>query len=91
MNLETSPDIKVSRSFKDYYELLNKRIKYLQDILFNFKSKKLAVISKDRGFFQYKSRDIIYIIPPWQVSYAQHHLKLLLNMYFLWHSPLPVN
>ena len=45
MNLETNPDIKVSRSFKEYYELLNKRIKYLQDILFNFKSKRLAMIN----------------------------------------------
>ena len=64
MNLETNPDIKVSRSFKEYYELLNKRIKYLQDILFNFKSKTLAMINEDRGFFQYKSRDLIYIISP---------------------------
>ena len=33
MDLEMNPDIKVSKSFKEYYELLNKRIKYLQDIL----------------------------------------------------------
>ena len=64
MNLESNPDIKVSRTFKEYYELLNKRIKYLQDILFNFKSKRLAIINKDRGFFQYKSGDLIYIIYP---------------------------
>ena len=38
LNVESNPSIKVSRNFKDYYELLNKRIKYLQDILFNFKS-----------------------------------------------------
>ena len=62
MNLETNLDIKVSRSFKEYYELLNKRIKYLQDILFNFKSKRLAMINKERGFFQYKNGDHIYII-----------------------------
>ena len=37
-NIESNPDIKVSRNFREYYELLNKRIKYLQDILFNFKS-----------------------------------------------------
>ena len=29
VNLESIPDIKVSRTFKEYYELLNKRIKYL--------------------------------------------------------------
>ena len=37
LNVDSNPDIKVSRNFKEYYELLNKTIKYLQDILFNFK------------------------------------------------------
>ena len=32
-NVESNSDIKVSRNFREYYELLNKRIKYLQDIL----------------------------------------------------------
>ena len=63
-NLESNPDIKVSRSFKEYYELLNKKIKYLQDILFKFNSKRLAMINKDRGFFQYKGGDLVYIISP---------------------------
>ena len=64
INLESNPDIKVSRTFKEYYELLNKRIKYLQDILFNFKSKRSAMINKDRGLLQYKGGDLIYIISP---------------------------
>ena len=54
LNVESNPDIKVSRNFKEYYELLNKRIKYLQDILFNFKSWRLAMINKDRENFQYR-------------------------------------
>ena len=54
INLDSNPDIKVSGTFREYYELLNKRIRYLQDILFNFKSKRLAMINKDRAFFQYK-------------------------------------
>ena len=64
INLDSNPDLKVSGTFREYYELLNKRIKYLQDILFNFKSKRLAMISRDRAFFQYKSGDLIYIILP---------------------------
>ena len=52
IDLESNPDMKVSKSFKEYYELLNKRIKCLQDILFNFKSRRLAMINKDRGIFQ---------------------------------------
>ena len=39
LNAETNPDIKVSTNFREYYDLLNKRIRYLQDILFNFKSR----------------------------------------------------
>ena len=62
-NLESNPDIKMYRTFKEYYELLNKRIKYLHDILFNFKSKRLATIKKDRAFFQYKSGDFT-LYPP---------------------------
>ena len=44
--VNSNPDIKVSKNYKEYYELLNKRIKYLQDILFNFKLQRLAMINK---------------------------------------------
>ena len=64
LNIESNPDIKVSKTFKEYYELLNKRIKYLQDILFNFKSWRLAMINKDRENFQYRGGDLVYIISP---------------------------
>ena len=63
LNVDSNPDIKVSRNFKEYYELLNKRIKYLQDILFNFKSQRLAMINEDRENFQYKG-DLVYKISP---------------------------
>ena len=61
LNTETNPDVKVSRNFKEYCDLLNKRIKYLQDILFNFKSWTLAMINKNRENFQYKGGDLVYI------------------------------
>ena len=64
LNVESNPYIKVSRNFREYYELLNKRIKYLLDILFNFKSQRLAMINKDRENFQYKGGDLVYIIYP---------------------------
>ena len=78
LNLESKPDIKESRTFKEYYELLNKGIKYLQDILFNFKSKRLAMINKNRGFFQYKSGDLVYIISPLtsQLCTASHKVAI---------------
>ena len=62
--VNSDPDIKVSKNFKEYYDLLNKRINYLQDILFNFKLQRLAMINKDRGNFQYKGGDLVYIISP---------------------------
>ena len=64
LNINPNPDIKVSKNFKEYYDLLNKRIKYLQDILFNLKLQRLAMINKDRGNFQYKGGGLIYIISP---------------------------
>ena len=54
LNLDSNPDVKVSGTFKEYYELLNKRLKYLHDILLNFKSKRLTMRNKDRTFFSIK-------------------------------------
>ena len=64
LNLDSNPDIKVSGTFKEYYKLLNKRLNYLHVTLLNFKSKWLAMINKDRAFFQYISGDLVYIIFP---------------------------
>ena len=63
LNVETNPDIKVSRKFREYYGSLNKRIKYLQS-LFNFRSWRLAMVNKDRENFQYRGGDLVYIILP---------------------------
>ena len=64
LNLETMRDIKVSGTFTDYHTLLNKRFKYLHDLLQNFKSKRIAMINKDGAFFQYNSGGLVYIICP---------------------------
>ena len=37
LDLETDPDIKVSATYKEYYERLEKRLKYLQKVLQDFK------------------------------------------------------
>ena len=55
LNVETNSDIKVSRNFREYYDSLNKRIKYFQN-LFNFRSWRLAMFNKDRENFQYRGR-----------------------------------
>ena len=51
LDLQTDPDIKVSGTYKDYYTLLNKRLKYLQEIFQQFKSKQLAMINKNPKCF----------------------------------------
>ena len=58
------PDIKVSGTFNDCYNLLNKRLQYVHKLLQDFKYKRLAMINKDRSLFQYNSRDLVYIISP---------------------------
>ena len=62
--LETMPDIKVARTFKDYHDLLYKRLEYLHKLLRDFKSKRFAMMNKDRAFFQYNSGDLLCIISP---------------------------
>ena len=52
LNVESNTDIKVSRNFKEYYELLNKRIKYLQDILFNVKLQRLFAGKHNHSVFR---------------------------------------
>ena len=50
-NLESTPNTNFSGTFKDHYELLNKKLKYLHKLLLDFKSKRLAMINKDRALF----------------------------------------
>ena len=79
MHFTLHNNIKVSRNFKEYYELLNKRIKYLQDILFNFKLWRLAMINKDRENFCYKGGDLIYIISPLTSQLRTKSLKIVVK------------
>ena len=78
IDVESNPDIKVSRKFREYYKLLNKRIKYLQTILFNFKSRRLAMINKGGENFQYRGGDLVYIIFPLtsQLCMASHKVTI---------------
>ena len=64
LDLETDLDIKVSATYKEYYERLEKRLKYLQKILQDFKMKQLALLNKDWEYFQYNSGDLVYLISP---------------------------
>ena len=64
LDFETDPDTKMPGTFTEYYKLLEKRMKYLQDILQQFKSRCLAMINKNHKDFQYNSRGLVYNISP---------------------------
>ena len=83
LNVETNQDIKVSRNFRVYSESLNKRIKYLQNLLFNFKMWRLAMINKDRENFQYRGGDLVYIISPLTSQLRTSSQKIVLCPYVL--------
>ena len=79
LNIESNPDIKMSKTFREYYEFLNKRIKYLQDILFNFKLWRLAMINKERENFQYRGGDLVYIISPLTIQLRTASWKIAIK------------
>ena len=62
LDLETDPDIKVLETYKEYYEKLEKRLRYLHRVLQDLKAKWLALLNKDCEFFQYNSGDLVYLI-----------------------------
>ena len=64
LHLETNPDIKVLAMYKEYYEQLEKRLRYLQKVLLDFKMRWLALLNKDWEYFQYNNRDLVYLISP---------------------------
>ena len=64
LDLETDPDIKVAATYKEYYERLEQRLKFLQKVLLDFKMRQFALLNKEREYFQYNSGDLVYLISP---------------------------
>ena len=58
----------------------NVNLDYLQNMLQNFKMKCLALLNKDRGYFQYNSGDLVYLISPLTTQLRTSSRKLLLIM-----------
>ena len=73
------PNIKVSGTFKGYYNLLNKRLQYLHKLLQDFKSNRSAKINKDRTFFQYNSEDLVYIISLLTIQLCTKSRKVMIQ------------
>ena len=79
INIEMDPDIKVSGTYKNYHTLLTKRLDYLQNMLQNFKMKHLALLNKDREYFQYNSGDLVYLISPLTTQLRTSSRKVAIN------------
>ena len=45
----------------------------------DFKSKRLAMINKDRAFFQYNSGDLVYIISPLMSQFHSASRKVMIK------------
>ena len=64
LDLETDPDIKILGTYKEHYTQLGKRLQYLHKLLQDSRMKRLALMNKDRDFFQYNNGGLVYIISP---------------------------
>ena len=64
IDIERDSNMKVLGNFTEYYTFFEKRLRYLTDILQQFKSKCLVMINKNCEDFQYTSSDLVYIISP---------------------------
>ena len=79
INIETDLDINISGTYKDYHTLLTKRLAYLQNMLQNFKMKPLALLNKDREYFQYNCGDLVYLISPLTTQLRTSSRKVAIN------------
>ena len=59
--LEIQPEVVVSGTFKDYYERLNKNLKYLGERLEKFRSTRLDMLNKDRKPHSFQVGQLIYM------------------------------
>ena len=76
LDLETDPDIKISGTYKDYHALLTKRLKYLQNMLQNFKIKYVALINKN---MEYHTGDVVYLIFPLTIQLRTSSRKVAIK------------
>ena len=79
INIETDPDFKISGTYKDYHTLITKRLDYLQNMMQSFKMKHLALLNRNREYFQYNSADLVYLISPLTNQLRTSSRKVAIN------------
>ena len=61
---EVTPPVPVTGTFKDAYDLLNKRLKYFRQMLIKFRDKRFEIMNRDREFHGYTSGQLVYLFCP---------------------------
>ena len=62
--LEITPHIPVTGTFKDAYEILNKKLKYFRQMLMKFRDRRFELLNRSREFHGYTSGQIVYLFFP---------------------------
>ena len=78
--LEIQPEVVASGTFKEYYERLNKNLRYLGERLEKFRSARLDLLNKDRRPHSFQVGQLVYVVPPqsWGDRSDTKHSKCLL-------------
>ena len=86
LDLETDLDIKIAGTYKEYYMQLGKRVQYLHKLLQDARTKRLALMNKDRDYFQYHSGDLVCIISPLTSQFRTVSRKITVKLCGSTHS-----
>ena len=70
-----TPPVPVTGTFKDAYDLLNKRFKYFREILIKFRDKRFEIMNRDREFQGYTSYQLVYLFCPSNSTLATNRRK----------------
>ena len=73
--LEVTPPVPVTGTFKDAYDLLNKRLKYFREMLIKFRDKRFEIKNRDREFQGYTSGQLVYLFCPSNSTLATNRRK----------------
>ena len=74
--LEIQPEVVVSGTFKEYYERLNKNLKYLGERLEKFRSTRLDLLNKDRRPHSSQVGQLVYMFQARGARWRSFHKQL---------------
>ena len=62
--LEVTPPVPVTGTFKDAYDILNKKLKYFREMLIKFRDKRFEIMNRGKEFHGYTSGQLVYLFFP---------------------------